>query len=63
MIGKDITRPEAKIESGRLTEKCVERSNSMRKMKLQVEFSNQVLKDDERTRATSSCSSARASET
>ena len=39
------------------------RSTTMRKANQQEEFSRRVLRDDERTRATSSHSSARASET
>ena len=63
MIGKDISRPEVNIESRRLSERCIERSSSQRKMKLEEEFSRKVLNDDERTRATSSHSAARANET
>ena len=63
MISKDISRPEAQIEAGRLSARCTERSSSMRKLRLAEEYSRKVLNDDERTRESSSHSSARASKT
>ena len=63
MLAKDITRPESKLQTELVSEKCRIRRNSMLKAKHDQDLSRQVLKHEEETRANSGRSSARAKKT
>merc|ERR1712066_441867 len=57
---KNITRTETLVEAGRLTERARQRTSAQKKLLADLDFSKQVLADDERTSANSSRSSSRA---
>ena len=60
---KNITTTNAMVEAGRLTDRAKQRTESQRKLLLDLDFTKKVLQDDERTSSNSSRSSSRAKET